>query len=130
MPTMSMVMLELFYSNVKQFHVCISKFNFPVTNELFVYQTRLISDFCTSLCNIMGNSHVTFFAFIDVLQFKEVIACKNIDYAQRILLSRYFNGFFNVWRCSFRFKLHFLHFCSRRYIFDMSYKVLKTMNYQ
>ena len=93
---MSMVMLELFYSNVKLFHVCISKFNFPVTNELFVYQTRLISDFCTSLCSTVGNSHVTFFAFIDVLQFKEVIACKNIDYVQRILLLRYFNGFFNI----------------------------------
>ena len=33
------------------------------------------------------------FAFIDVSQFKEAIACKNIDYVQRILLSRYFNDF-------------------------------------
>ena len=73
---MSMVMLELFYSNVKLFHVCISKFNFPVTNELFVYQTRLISDFCTSLCNIVGNSHVTFLHLSTFCNSKKLLLAK------------------------------------------------------
>ena len=66
-------MLEVFYSNIKLFHVCISKFNFPVTSELFVYLTPLISDFCTILCNIVRNSHVTFLHLLTICNSKNVL---------------------------------------------------------
>ena len=100
-------MLELFYSNVKSFHVCMSKFNFSVINELFVYQTRLISDFCTILCNIVGNSHVTFLHLSTFCNSKKLLLAKilitcNEFFCQDILMGFLtFEGVAFVLNCTF-----------------------------
>ena len=70
------------------------------------------------------------FAFIDVLQFKEVIACKNIDYVQRILLSRYFKDFLTFEGVAFVVNCTFCTFVPEDTNFYMSYKVSKTMKDQ
>ena len=67
------------------------------------------------------------FAFIDVLQFKEVIACKNIDYVQRLLLSRYFNDFSTFKGVAFVINCTFRTFILEDTFLDMSYKVLNTI---
>ena len=70
------------------------------------------------------------FAFIDNLQFKEVIACKNIDYVQWLLLSRYFNDFLTFEGVAFVISCTFCTFVLEDTFFDMSYRLLKTMKYQ
>ena len=94
-------MLEVFYFWYQIISCLYIKIQFPCHKWIICLSNTFNIRFLHNSMQYCEKFTCNVFAFIDNLQFKERIAWKNIDYVQRLLLSRYSNDFLTFYGVPF-----------------------------